>query len=105
MYEDLYNKIFRLNVLANSYLQRELKMQILSYTDLFESLLAFVFHEETLSKKISYQEGFPPRANLHMFVKNLEAEFIKSINLASQQDISDFMNYQENEFKKQIGLK
>lgn len=105
MYEELYNKIFRLNVLANSYLQRTLKIEILSYTDLFESLLGFVFHQETFQKKLSYREGYPTHANMHKFIKNLEAEFIKIINIGSEQDISDFMNYQENEFKTKLGLK
>lgn len=106
MYGELYDKIFRLNVLANSYLKKPLKTEVLAYSELFEVLIEFVFYQQRIKQQVFYKEGFPTQINMSKFIDSLEAQFIEIINIGSQQITqSELENYRSTTFKKKLGLK
>ncbi|NWL03676.1 hypothetical protein DM790_22895 [Flavobacterium collinsii] len=106
MYQSTYKQIFRLNVLANSYLERETKIQVLAYTQLYESLLSFIFTLNRMSQQANFKEGYPTVENMSKFVDSLESNFIKTINLGSDYVTRrEIRSYRMNEFKVMLGLK
>ncbi|MDQ1165922.1 hypothetical protein [Flavobacterium sp. SORGH_AS_0622] len=106
MYYSIYKQIFRLNVLAHSYLDKETKIQVLAYTELYESLLSFIFTLNRMSQQANFKEGYPTVKNMSKFVDNLESNFINIINLGSEYvSRREIRNYRMNEFKIKLGLK
>jgi len=106
MYQDTYTKIFRLNVLANAYLNKKLKIEILAYTDLFENLTEAGFHRKLEYHVNTYKTGFPQQINLSKFVDHLESKFIDEINMVGDKfDQNEVKKYRDREFREKLGLR
>jgi hypothetical protein len=103
---EIYDKTLRLTVLANSYLNKEVKLEIIAYARLFQCLLATV-HLATLERKNKeFKEGFPTTENLHLFVEELTPKLVSIINLGGdRQQYVIYQNYFETEFKTKLKLK
>ena len=103
---EIYDKTLRLNVLANSYLNNEIKIEIIAYARLFQCILATI-HLATLERKNKeFKEGFPITENLRAFVEELTPKLVKLINLGGEkQPFTIYQKYFENEFKSKLGLK
>jgi hypothetical protein len=104
--DDLFNKIFRLNVLANSYLEKSLKLDVLAYGQLFESLIIVSTKQRMKRKERLFKEGFPTKDNVYKLVGHLSDLLVRKINLGGEYiGKSEYDNYQDNEFKIKLGLK
>lgn len=103
---EIFDKTLRLIVLANSYLSKELKMEIIAYSRLFQCVIATI-HLTTLERKNKdFKEGFPTTENLHAFLSDLTPKLVEFINLGGERMQSDtYNNYFEIQFKGKLGLK
>jgi hypothetical protein len=103
---EIYDKTLRLIVLANSYLNKEVKLEIIAYARLFQCLLATV-HLATLDRKNKeFKEGFPTTDNLYLFLEELTPKLISIINLGGdKQQYVKYQHYFETEFKTKLKLK
>jgi hypothetical protein len=103
---EIYDKTLRLNVLANSYLNNEIKMEIIAYARLFQCAIATI-HLATLDRKNKeFKEGFPTTEKLRGFVEDLTPKLVELINLGGKkQPFATYQNYFETEFKSKLGLK
>lgn len=103
---DLFNKVIRLNVLANSYLSKELKLEVLSYVRLFECLIVTVQVSTLKRKNKEYIEGFPTTDNLRSLVGNLSNKLVDQINLGGDNSVHrSYITYRDNVFKRKLKLK
>lgn len=103
---ELHPKVSRLKVLANAYMESDLKIKTLAYCDIFDKLMLVSFQGEIMYKNVFYKEGFPTSNSLGKFLYGLEQEFVKKIGhggkAASQEEVS---NYRENHLKFNLGMK
>jgi len=104
--DTLYEKSARLRVLANAYFKPKMKLRINSYCDLYDILLTSSLKRDALFKNVYFKEGFPTQDKMFLFVKKLEQEFVKNINLSSIHITDEkIKEFRENQFKKELGLK
>ncbi|EJG03400.1 hypothetical protein [Flavobacterium sp. F52] len=104
---DLFNKVIRLHVLANSYLDKDLNLEVISYCRLFECLIATVKRGNSNRKKTEYPEGFPTTENLRNLVSYLANKLIIRINLGGEKkgNHNEYLYYRDNVFKRKLKLK
>jgi hypothetical protein len=103
---DLFNKVIRLNVLANSYLSKELKLEVLSYVRLFECLIVTLQLGKLSRKRKEYIEGFPTTENIRLLVGNLSNKLVDKINLGGDNQVHRrYTNYRDTIFKQKLKLK
>lgn len=105
--DDLFNKVIRLHVLTNSYLSKDLRLEVLAYNTLFECLIATVQIAKLSRKKEEYPEGFPSTDNIRHLVSNLANKLIEKINLGGDRKNQhiDYLYYRDNTFKQKLKLK
>lgn len=104
--DELFDKTFRLNVLGNAYLDKKLKLEVLSYAKLFENLLGASLYRQRLYKMMFFKEGFPTQEKMYYFFESLETQFINKINLGEKHiSLKELEEYREEEFKRKLGLK
>ncbi|MDL2141788.1 hypothetical protein QQY79_04605 [Flavobacterium tructae] len=103
---DLFNKVIRLNVLANSYLSKELKLEVLSYVRLFECLIVTIQNGTLKRKRREYIEGFPTTDNIRSLVGDLSNKLVDQINLGGDNSVHRrYTTYRDNVFKRKLKLK
>jgi len=105
-FNDLYNKTLRINVLANTYLHKKIRLEIIAYTRLFQCIIATV-HLATLDRKNrEFKEGFPTTNNLLIFVESMTPKLVALINLGENKNRkNDYQEYFENDFKPKLKIK
>jgi hypothetical protein len=103
---DLFNKIIRLNVLSNSYLNKDLKLEVLAVGGLFECLIATLQLKNLTRKRLEYNEGFPTTENIRNLVGHVLTKLTNKISLgADNQGVKVSKNYRETVFKQKLGLR
>lgn len=104
--DDLFQKTSRLTVLANSYLETKLKIDVLALNDLFVTLISISLRQQIMFKDMFYKEGFPEDEIMNDYIEKLEEEFVRKINLGKNHIGRKKINeYRDNEFKKKLNLK
>jgi hypothetical protein len=105
--DNLFNKVIRLHVLTNSYLSKDLKLEVLAYNTLFECLIATVQNAKLSRKMEEYPEGFPTTDNLRHLVGLLANKLIKKINMGGGEKSinTNYVYYRDNTFKQNLKLK
>ncbi|MEZ7497804.1 hypothetical protein QO200_03540 [Flavobacterium sp. Arc3] len=103
---ELFNKIIRLHVLGNSYLSKELRLEILEYNFLFECLITTVQNCKLTRKNKDYNEGFPTTENIRSLASQLATKLIEKINLGDNRRSkrSDYKKYRDNVFKQKLKI-
>ncbi|GAA3776711.1 hypothetical protein [Flavobacterium ginsengiterrae] len=106
MYLDTYSKIFRLNVLANAYLKKDLKIEILAFTHLIEDLTTQAYRNKREYYIDSYKTGFPQQVNVSKLVDDLESKYIDEINMVKDKITQiELKKYVGGKFREKLGLR
>lgn len=101
----LINKMLRLNALTNIYLDKPLKIKVLSFTKLYERLLMVSTQQNWMYKEMFYKEGFPNDEQLNIYITELCKQIIKKIDFSGEDlTVEEFRKYRDTEFKKALGL-
>jgi len=104
--DDLFSKIARLSVLANAYLDKELKNEVLAYSKLFEMILIVSTQQQMAYKYTNFKNGFPQYENVQNFASVISKKLIVKINLGGENaEKSIFYEYFRNKFQLDLGLK
>lgn len=105
IYQDTYSKIFRLNVLANAYLKKDLKIEILAFTHLIEDLTTQAYRSKREYYIDSYKTGFPQQVNVSKLVDDLESKYIDEINMVKDKVTQiELKKYVGGKFSEKLGL-
>jgi hypothetical protein len=105
--ETLQTKIFRVRVLANSYLPNgELKAKIISLTIFMSTIYLTVLRSDYFYFKNSYPEGIPEVNSIMDIVASIDEELIREMNLGYKNiDVKTLDKYYKGQFRKELGLK
>jgi len=104
--DELFNKLIRLNVLSNAYLDEPLLFEVNAYSSLFQEILITTVQLQFITEETDFKEGFPTNEELYKFTQNIAHQLIKKISLGTKTiDTVKFENYLQSDFKKTIGLK
>lgn len=102
----LYEQTARLKVLGNSYINGDLKKDVLAYNDMMEKLLIASTQKMSMLKNMFYKEGFPDDLILYNFVEELEKKLLQEINFGGNSITkTELAEYRESVYKKKIGMK
>ena len=106
-FNDLYNKTLRINVLANTYLQKKIRLEIIAYVRLFQCVIATIHTAKLDRKNKEFKEGFPTTDNLLIFVESTTPKLVSLINLGEKRRNrkNEYLSYFENDFKTKLKLK
>lgn len=104
--DDLFNKTSKLSVLANAYLDKKLKNEILGYSKLFEMIIIVSTQQQMIYKYTQFPNGFPDYENVHRFAGEISRKLIAKINLGGENVNKEIFNdYFKNEFQEKLGIK
>ncbi len=106
-FNELYNKTLRLNVLTNTYLHKNLRLEVIAYVRLFQCILATIHTGKLDRKNKEFKEGFPTTDNLLVFVESTTPKLVSLINLGEKRRNrkNAYLLYFENEFKTKLKIK
>ena len=103
--EEVLSKAGKLAVLANAYLDKELKNEIIGYSKLFEIIIIVTTQNNMTYKQKKKKNGFPTYENVHQFAGQLSRKLIDKINFGGKnEDKKIFIEYFQGKFQKQLGL-
>ncbi|MES2477874.1 MAG: hypothetical protein V4561_02220 [Bacteroidota bacterium] len=103
--EDLNHKCNRLEVIANAYLQKPLKIKVLAYSKFFWDLISISMNGQWITKETFYKKGFPDVMALNDVMENLLADLIAIIQLGGKSiKQKDVRKYIENTLKHELGI-
>lgn len=98
--EDLIKKTIRLNVLANTYLNGNIKFDVIGYSQLFTAILYILKYEELKMREPEFKEPLPTSANLFHLSENINQELVKVIGFSAEN--RGYINYRNTIFKEKI---
>lgn len=101
--DEIYKMGIRLNVLANAYLNGEVKFQTMGYSQIFEAIVIILKYRNLKSKEPEFPESLPITDNVFNLGQEISAKLIKAINLSS--DNTRYIDYRQTVFKTKLGMK
>lgn len=104
--EEVLEKIGKLKVFTNAYLDKDLKNETLSYCMLFEYIVLVTIQNDSALKQKYFENGFPSVDNVKTLASKLSDELIEKINLGGKvTDKKKILEYFKGTFQKTLGLK
>ncbi|MEN2402281.1 hypothetical protein GKZ90_0021005 [Flavobacterium sp. MC2016-06] len=104
--EEVLQKIGKLKVFANAYLDKDLKNETLSYCMLFEYIVLVTTQNDSALKQKYFENGFPSVDNVKTLGSKLSDQLIEKINLGGKvTNRKKFNEYFKGTFQETIELK
>jgi len=100
--EELYQKTIRLNVLSNAYLTKDLKYDVIAYSQIFSSIIHVLKTGDVNAKINEYPEMLPLEEKVLHVTADITNNLILQINLGTPN--IGYRLYRDNKFKAKLGI-
>jgi hypothetical protein len=100
--EDLYQKTIRLNVLANAYLIKDIKYDVISYSQLFASIIHVLKTGDLKAKENEFPEVLPVEEKVLEVTEDITMALVLEINLGTPN--KGYRTYRDTKFKAKLGI-
>jgi len=98
--EDLLKKTMRLNILANTYLNGNIKFDVIGYSQLFVAILYILKYEDLKMREPEFKEPLPTSENLFKLSEDISQELVKVIGYGTEN--KGYITYRNTTFKEKI---
>lgn len=101
--------LYRMEVLANSYLKKKQRILLLAYGRMILYLSSYVLSMQEISKRIHWGERFPDYEHVNQFEADVQNMLVNEISIYKKIRIKKFEkeldDYVNSEFKRKLGIK